>query len=503
MIETSDMEIDVEQLMSSIRRAVEQREAEGNLSLTGASVELYELLATSRELADERVELPPLSLQPEFEPHEDDHYHVNDLLQYHDHLFVWNAYRAILKREPDEEGLNEYLGNLRSGRFNKIDVLASLRFSGEGKGRGVRIDGLQRPALLRRLYRVPVLGYLLELVVSIVRLPALLRGQRQLENYLIAQQERLAAYINHLYQPSSESARALLSEIANVSEEQKSIARLQQQQVLNLFREQRAISERLQQVNAEIDSRLDGLRATIDSHAPARAQPSGASITAEAEHSDLHALFASFTEQFRGDRETVKENLKVYLPFLRSAAIKGEILDLGCGRGEWLELLQAEGWQARGVETNRVFIEQNQQRGLPVVEDEALAYLRRLPDNSLGAVTAFHLVEHLSFPSLIELLDEVRRTLWPGGLVIFETPNPKNLIVGACNFYSDPTHRKPLFPETLQFIMQKRGFADVRIEYLNPVTDSPFDDEQESTRALNSWFYGPRDFALIGRRAES
>src|SRR2546430_14390169 len=105
----SGSEIDVEQLMAEIRRAVEQREAEGARSLIGASIELYELLSASRELsAEERMELPPLTLQPEFEPHTDDHYHVNDLLQYHDQLFVWNAYRAILKREPDEPGLTYY-----------------------------------------------------------------------------------------------------------------------------------------------------------------------------------------------------------------------------------------------------------------------------------------------------------------------------------------------------------------------------------------------------------
>ena len=146
MIEMTDSEIDVEQLMVEIRAAVERREAEGQRSLIGASVELYEMLSAAAELQSPPGELPPISLQPEFIPRDDDHYHVNDLLPYHDHTFIWNAYRAILKREPDEPGLQEFLGKLRSGRFNKIDVLSMLVSSSEGRRNGVRVDGLARPA---------------------------------------------------------------------------------------------------------------------------------------------------------------------------------------------------------------------------------------------------------------------------------------------------------------------------------------------------------------------
>jgi SAM-dependent methyltransferase len=157
--------------------------------------------------------------------------------------------------------------------------------------------------------------------------------------------------------------------------------------------------------------------------------------------------------------------------------------------------------KGRGVELNHVLTEQARNSGLEVTQENALSYLRRLPGQSLNAVTGFHFIEHLSFETLIELLDEIARTLRPDGLVIFETPNPKNLVVGACNFYSDPTHLVPLFPDTIQFIMSNRGFTNVRLEYLNPVGGSPFDDGSERSEALNSWLYGPRDFALIGRRA--
>jgi O-antigen chain-terminating methyltransferase len=96
------------------------------------------------------------------------------------------------------------------------------------------------------------------------------------------------------------------------------------------------------------------------------------------------------------------------------------------------------------------------------------------------------------------LLDEINRVLKPGGLLIVETPNPKNLVVGACNFYSDPTHHKPLFPETLEFIVSHRGFVRIQLQYLHPVEGSPFQDPSDASQALNSWLFSARDFAIVG-----
>ena len=183
---------------------------------------------------------------------------------------------------------------------------------------------------------------------------------------------------------------------------------------------------------------------------------------------------------------------------MREAGINEGILDIGCGRGEWLELLKEAGAEARGVDLNRVMLDECRRRGLSVAEADGLAYLRGLPDESLQAVTSFHLIEHLPFETLVMLIDEIGRTLKPGGLVILETPNPKNLTVGACSFYSDPTHRNPIFPETIQFILSNRGFANTHLKYLNAVEGSPFKDENPASQALHNWFFGARDFAVIG-----
>ena len=452
-------EIDIQALKSGIQQAVARRQAAGQTSFINASARLLELL--SREASSDASAEGQFRLQPLFTPNSDDHYHVTDLLQYHDRDFVWNAYRALLKREPDTEGLSAFLEKLRSGRFNKIDVLAGLRFSPEGRRNQVTIDGLRLPATIRRLYRVPVIGYLVELIVGVARLPSLIRNQRQIESHLIAQQERFADH-------SNETLSSLALSLSRLAAEQKAIARAQHTQLAALFLAQQGT-------------------------------PSGNVHKSDAwpQRPALDELYASFENQFRGTPENVKECLKVYLPLLKDAGITSDILDLGCGRGEWLELLRDEGSQARGVESNRAMIDNQRGRNLEIVQADALAYLRGLPENSLRAVTAFHFVEHIGLAELIDLLDEINRVLKPGGLLIVETPNPKNLVVGACNFYSDPTHHQPLFPETLEFIVKHRGFVRTQLQYLHPVEGSPFQDSSEASQALNSWLFSARDFAII------
>ncbi len=215
----------------------------------------------------------------------------------------------------------------------------------------------------------------------------------------------------------------------------------------------------------------------------------------------LDAFYTAFENQFRGEREDIFNRLKVYLPLLEEAKVGTSdfpILDVGCGRGEWLELLRESGYTATGLDHNRVMVDYCRTREFEVVEGDVIAYLRTLPDLSLGAVTGFHIIEHLPFPILIKLFNEVVRVLKPGGLAIFETPNPKNIVVGACNFYADPTHKNPLFPDTIQFILESQGLSKVKILYLNPVEGSPFDQEDASWQLLHNWFFCARDYAVVG-----
>jgi SAM-dependent methyltransferase len=225
-------------------------------------------------------------------------------------------------------------------------------------------------------------------------------------------------------------------------------------------------------------------------------------MRAEGERS-LEAFYVSFEDQFRGTREDIKERCRVYLPLLKEAGIGTDempILDLGCGRGEWLELLREEGLRARGLDLNSILVEDCRERELEVMEGDIITYLHTLPDASMGAITGFHIIEHLPFDVLIDVLDETVRVLKSGGLAIFETPNPQNVLVGSCNFYFDPTHLHPLPSLTMQFLAEARGLCKVEILNLHPPEVSPLRETTEVAKRFNEYFYGPMDYAIVGRR---
>lgn len=178
------------------------------------------------------------------------------------------------------------------------------------------------------------------------------------------------------------------------------------------------------------------------------------------------SFYRAFEDRYRGSRDIIKERLRAYTPFtapLRQLAERPAALDLGCGRGEWLELLGEQGFDARGVDLDDGMLAACIERGLAARRDDALAALRAQPDNSLALVSAFHLVEHLPFDLVRELVAEALRALQPGGLLIMETPNPENLTVGATSFYLDPSHLHPLPPGLLGFTAEHAGYARTRI----------------------------------------
>ncbi len=220
----------------------------------------------------------------------------------------------------------------------------------------------------------------------------------------------------------------------------------------------------------------------------------------------LDVFYASFENRFRGAQEQIKRLFEIYVPIVRDAGAgtaAEPVLDVGCGRGEWLDLLRESGLMASGVDSNRVTIRQCRERGLDVAEGDAIEYLQALRSDSMGAITAMHVVEHLSFERLVALLDEILRVLKSGGLMILETPNPENLLVGACNFWFDPTHQRPLPPSTLEFLAQARGFTAVEIRRLHPYPESELLTEGTPMvqQRINEVLYGAQDYAVVARKS--
>ncbi len=222
----------------------------------------------------------------------------------------------------------------------------------------------------------------------------------------------------------------------------------------------------------------------------------------EAAHA-LDALYADFEEHFRGGAADITDRLRVYLPDVRAGVggPDGRVLDLGCGRGEWLSLLAGEGIAARGIDANRIQVEFCRAAGLDVVEGDVFALLAAVPDASTDVVTAFHLIEHLTYDRLVELLDHAVRILRPAGLLILETPNPDNVLVGSCQFYLDPTHRHPLPSPLVKFLAAARGLRDVEVRPLHPSPEYERLDGSDVAARLNRYFYGPRDYAVLGFKA--
>lgn len=234
-----------------------------------------------------------------------------------------------------------------------------------------------------------------------------------------------------------------------------------------------------------------------------QASASGATLPAVAEAPGMPAeLYLEFEANFRGSPEMIRERLKHNLSYfpVDPQWLTHPVLDLGCGRGEWLQLLKEQGIPAIGVDSNSAMIDSCKQAGLEVYMGDALDYLAAMPAHSLSGLTAFHIIEHLPLDVFIRLIDEALRVVRPGGAVLFETPNPENLITGACNFYVDPTHRNPLPPALVAFLLKARGFERVEIDRRHPADPALLlkGSDEAITGPLNGLLFGPQDYAAIG-----
>lgn len=177
-------------------------------------------------------------------------------------------------------------------------------------------------------------------------------------------------------------------------------------------------------------------------------------------------FYRAFEDRYRGSRELIKSRLRVYLPFVKplcSYYDGGTAVDLGCGRGEWLELMQEVGFDAQGVDIDEGMLAACRERKLNVQTVDAVSFLKKLPDSSHVVVTGFHIAEHITFSDLKILVEEALRVLKPGGILILETPNPENIVVGTSHFFLDPTHRRPLPPKQLSFLTEYYGFKKTKI----------------------------------------
>jgi O-antigen chain-terminating methyltransferase len=217
---------------------------------------------------------------------------------------------------------------------------------------------------------------------------------------------------------------------------------------------------------------------------------------------DLSApsVYVAFENAFRGAWK-VKERMQWYMPHIRALYHHKEprpVLDLGCGRGEFLQELQRNNIPCVGIDLNPAMVDASRAQGLNVSLAEAVSHLRDREPGSLAAISSFHMIEHIPFDQVLHLIEAAKRALMPGGLLILETPNPENLVVGGCTFWYDPTHIRPLPPAMMAFYVQQAGFDPVRTARFFLRTDEP----DVATIDVPVWpsVDGPLDYSIMATK---
>jgi SAM-dependent methyltransferase len=539
-------ELSLEEIMDRVRVEVQRRRAEASPSADVAAEmpidqdEFTRWTPPSADLARGGV------------------YTLSDLLQLNDVDLLETTYRFLLRRSVDPIGRAHFLAGLRTGLMSKIEVIGAIRFSEEGRRRNVHVDGLLLPYKLHRLRRKSLAGPFAAVAIWLLRLPRFdMRAQigetavagdiqrlgemfnrnrveidltRKDVDHLVKRLksvEILSSYIEDLRTRMAETQESL-KVLRTLGEHQhqaiaEKLAIQDQSIVKQLAIQYQSITGQLAGADLSI-ARLDvaiheSRRSVLDIQRRLmtfleRGGERSDAVSVGADHRDdielssiLNAQYVSFEDTFRGTREDIKRRAAHYLTALDANAVKrdqGLVLDLGCGRGEWLEVLTEHGYRCRGVDLNNVMLEDSMARGFDVVEADAVSYLRGLNDDSLAAITSMHLVEHLPHEIAIRLLDEALRVLRPGGVLILETPNPENLTVGSCWFYLDPTHRNPIPPALLQWLVRERGFDDVEIERLSEYRGLPevefLPEDVAGSKQINQLIglvTAPPDYAVV------
>jgi len=440
------------------------------------------------------------------------------IMDYSNEEFIINAYRWVLKRDPDPQGQDYFLSSLENNKMTRVEVLGRLKFSQEGKKQNIHIKGLTPRLFIHLCYKIPILCFLLKLIISFLMLPHL---NLKIQNIAIfwkkkissleKNQETIIKCHNNFSKEILEIKKKLSDKVDHslFVEIKKEMANKAD---FSIFRAQQEILRKIENEILKISNKLNYIEKFIN-ELPSQSfnnlkitnfnLPSLINIPSKDKNRLIDAklldlLYYRLEEKFRGSREQVKEWQKIYLKYINKSdagKIDSPILDLGCGRGEWLELLKENGYKAVGVDLNIYMAEVCKEYGLDVVNEDILVFLASQKEKSWGAVTAFHLIEHFSFDNLIILLEEMFRILKSGGLLILETPNPENMHIGSWFFYQDPTHRNPIPPNTLEFLVAEQGFLSIEIIRLRPLAIYGLEDS-----LINKMFFGPTEYALIAQK---
>jgi SAM-dependent methyltransferase len=256
-------------------------------------------------------------------------------------------------------------------------------------------------------------------------------------------------------------------------------------------------SERAQQLLRELEERLTRVERR-GAGGVAAAPP--ATVAAQPAAAALPDYFA-FESRMRGSVEAIRERQRRYVEDFREA---GPVLDVGCGRGELLQLLREAAVDARGIDADADMVAYARGEGLDVEQADLVEYLERLEDGSLGGIFMGQVVEHLPPGVLVRSLELAARKLRRGGVLVAETINPLSPLA-LRHYFADLTHAQPLVPETLELLARQSGFVETEVRYLNEPAERLTEPDDPviaaNVRRLNELLFAPLDYALVARTA--
>ena len=446
--------------------------------------------------------------------------HVDELLLISDSaLFVDAAYRALLRRPADALGAQTYREKLDQG-YGQMFVLAALQASGESRLLKINLAGFGIAPLVYNGWRV---GRRIGLTAPARLLSNAYSGWRHLRlaasGRLSSQLWQTGSRLNHVETQqqglATETARRLAEVVQIQRQDQQQLEQLRQQKI-----DHNTLHNELQRAQSAFETQsrfeLQLLRARIltlqqralvrpvtSALANARAEEKATSATDRLQQ-DLDDYYLAFENAHRGSHAEIITKITPYLSKL--AELTPEVLvlpmvDIGCGRGEWLELLREQGFDAMGLDLSAAMVQHCLERGLHAEHGDAQHWLARQSDNSFAMISGFHIVEHLPFEQLFQLICQIWRVLAPGGVLILETPNPENVLVGSHTFYHDHSHRNPVTPTSLQFLLGYHGFVSQEVLRLNPYPEKDrIKEPGPFAERFNGHLYGPQDYGIVARK---
>lgn len=459
---------------------------------------------------------------------------VRPMLGLEHKAFVQACYERILQRDPDPEGARYHINRLHNREISKLELVYEFAQSEEGRHRGIRLRGKKGQYRLlhsfRKLFRVPIAGRVLRFIYNLI-------GINRVINSLVNWNRDIEGRIEKLEQMCDSLQNGFQEQIDNRNELQHLLEGLQRQfdiytsRAENLevnVRNNNILLEKyggllekhemnLDQYGNDINNlnvQMSNLKADV-----INIKRPGSEGELEEEYSvnterivsgtdSYYSIdYFDFENRFRGSQKHVKDMQRIYLPYFAGCK---NVIDIGCGRGEFMQLLSENGIGVTGVDIYLPYVEYCKMNRLSVFHGDGVEFLKQ--QKQVDGIFAGQVVEHISVNQIIELCAVAYEKLTNGSYLIMETPNPKSLAIYTEAFYQDPSHNKPVHPETLKYLVEKRGFSDVQILYtegsrlpyhIPKLSDDNDEREHEfdlAMQRIEDLLYGSQDYAIIAKK---